>query len=126
MTAPFFTVTRVASHTSSPSASSGRVAVGSSLAKRSKMRWAAGAAGFQHEERIGAVPALPDLLPGRDLVASFLHQPGAGDRVEPARAGREPPAALVPDRVGQRKPDYLLQAEQPADDQRTLRPRAGE
>src|SRR4030081_1363770 len=47
--------------------------------RRHAQRRAPRAAGLQLEERIGAVPALPDQLPARDLVAPLLHQPGAGD-----------------------------------------------
>ena len=50
----------------------------------------------------------------------------AGDRVAAAGAVREPPAALAGDRVGQAEPDDPLQAEQPADDQRAVRPRVGQ
>jgi len=50
------------------------------VARRHAQSGAARAAGLQPEERVGAVPALPDLLPGRDVIASFLHQPGTSDR----------------------------------------------
>src|SRR5215475_11645269 len=56
-----------------------RLVVVAQVARRHAQGRAAGPAGFQHEERIGAVSALPHQLPGGSLVAVLLHQAGAGD-----------------------------------------------
>src|SRR5215470_12733724 len=87
------------------------VVVVAEVARRQAQRGPARAAGLQPEQRIGAVPALPDLLPGRDLVAWFLYQPGAGDRRSAVREtdaqsavrvrhlGEPPPGELPPLRL---------------------------
>ena len=56
-----------------------------------------------------------------------LGQPARpGDRVAAAVWIREAPAPLAGDRVGERQPDDPLQAQQPAHDQRAVRPGIGQ
>src|SRR5215475_817656 len=72
-----------------------RLVVVAQVSRRHAQGRAAGAAGFQHEERIGAVSALPDQLPGAGLVAAFLHQARAADGSAAAREADAQAAARV-------------------------------
>ena len=63
-----------------------RLVVVAQVARRHAQGRAAGAAGFQHDERIGAVSALPDQLPGGSLV-------GPEACAVPVRPGSRPAAS---------------------------------